>query len=109
MYLKFCLTLQSHLHNNIQEGAYEAIYENKQLIQLILDSYMDILKGIVTLTKRNHIDIEQITTGIFLLSQEHSQRDQIYVFKILFNSTVTPSPNSVCTYGTRFSSTILYR
>jgi hypothetical protein len=48
-------------------------------------------------------------TGIFLLSQEHSQRDQIYVFKILFNCTVTPSPNSVCTYGTRFSTTILYR
>jgi hypothetical protein len=29
-------------------------------------------------------------TGIFLLSQEHSQWDQIYVFKILFNCTVTP-------------------
>jgi hypothetical protein len=27
-------------------------------------------------------------TGIFLLSQEHSQRDQIYVNKILFNCTV---------------------
>jgi hypothetical protein len=27
-------------------------------------------------------------TGIFLLSQEHSQRDQIYVFKILFCLTV---------------------
>jgi endoglucanase Acf2 len=67
-------TLKCYL-NNIQEGAYEAICENKQLIQLILDSSMDILKGIVTLTKRNHIDI----------------------------------PNSVCTYGTRFSTTILYR
>lgn len=53
-------TLKCYL-NNIQEGAYEAICENKQLIQLILDSSMDILKGIVTLTKRNHIDIEQIT------------------------------------------------
>ena len=53
-------TLKCYL-SNIQEGAYEAICENKQLIQLILDSSMDILKGIVTLTKRNHIDIEQIT------------------------------------------------
>ena len=53
-------TLKCYL-NNIQEGAYEDICENKQLIQLILDSSMDILKGIVTLTKRNHIDIEQIT------------------------------------------------
>ena len=53
-------TLKYYL-NNIQEGAYEAICENEQLIQLILDSSMDILKGMVTLTKRNHIDIEQIT------------------------------------------------
>jgi hypothetical protein len=49
-------TLKCYL-NNIQEGAYEAICENKQLIQLILDSFMDI----VNLTKRNHIDIERIT------------------------------------------------
>ena len=56
-------TLKCYL-NNIQEGAYEAICENKQLIQLILDSSMDILKGIVTLTKRNHIDIEQITRSL---------------------------------------------
>ena len=70
-FLLICPTLndirEEHLYmlkcylNNIQEGAYEAICENKQLIQLILDSSMDILKGIVTLTKRNHIDIEQIT------------------------------------------------
>jgi hypothetical protein len=44
-------TLKCYL-NSIQEGAYEAICENKQLIQLILDSSMDILKGIVTLTKK---------------------------------------------------------
>jgi hypothetical protein len=29
--------------------------------KIVFDSSMDILKGIVTLTKRNHIDIEQIT------------------------------------------------
>jgi hypothetical protein len=34
-------TLKCYL-NNIQEGAYEAICENKQLMQLILDSSMDI-------------------------------------------------------------------
>ena len=57
-----------------------------------------------------HVNVSpRPVTGIFLLSQEHSQRDQIYIFKILFNCTVTPSPNSVYTYGTRFSSTILYR
>ena len=53
-----------------------------------------------------YIQIDTAVTGIFLLSQEHSQRDQIYGNKILFNCTVTPSPNSICTYGTRFSSTI---
>jgi hypothetical protein len=66
-FLLICPTLndirEEHLYtlkyylNNIQERAYEDICENKQLIQLILDSSMDILKGI----KRNHIDIEQIT------------------------------------------------
>ena len=37
-------TLKCYL-NNIQEGAYEAIYENKQLIQLILEGTRQLGRG----------------------------------------------------------------
>ena len=41
-------------------------------------------------------------TGIFLLSQEHSQRDQIYVFKILFNCSHTFTKFSMYIWHTVF-------
>ena len=54
------------------------------------------------LTSESKQDVTVTVTGIFLLSQEHSQRDQIYVFKSLFNCSHTFTKFSMYIWHTVF-------
>jgi hypothetical protein len=114
------LVLVGEFKKNVTRQTWRALFHFGEFLFLSTRHFGECLKKMVSHTAKafdmvglkafiKKTTFSITVTGIFLLSRGHSQRDQIYVFKILFNCTVTPSPNSVCTYGTRFSSTILYR